>query len=122
MTTYIALFNLTDTGIKAAKDSPRRLDVAKKLLADMGGEMKQFYMVWASSTLSESARRRTTPRPAARGPRLRAHENAEGVPGDRLPAKSSARSAEPRRLLTAMSGPVEHMSDVILRLVKLEAC
>jgi uncharacterized protein with GYD domain len=32
-------------GIKAAKDSPRRLDAAKKLLADMGGEMKQFYMV-----------------------------------------------------------------------------
>ena len=45
MTTYIALFNLTDAGIKAAKDSPRRLDAAKKLLADMGGEMKQFYMV-----------------------------------------------------------------------------
>jgi hypothetical protein len=45
MTTYIALFNLTDAGIKAAKDSPRRLDAAKKLLADTGGEMKQFYMV-----------------------------------------------------------------------------
>ena len=42
MTTYIALFNLTDAGIKAAKDSPRRLDAAKKLLADMGGEMKHF--------------------------------------------------------------------------------
>jgi uncharacterized protein with GYD domain len=45
MTTYIALFNLTEAGIKAAKDSPRRLDAAKKLLADKGGEMKQFYMV-----------------------------------------------------------------------------
>ena len=45
MTTYIALFSLTEAGIKAAKDSPRRLDAAKKLLADMGGEMKQFYMV-----------------------------------------------------------------------------
>ena len=45
MTTYIALFNLTDAGIKAAKESPRRLDAAKKLLADMGGEMKQFYLV-----------------------------------------------------------------------------
>jgi uncharacterized protein with GYD domain len=45
MTTYIALFKLTDAGIKAAKDSPRRLDAAKKLLSDMGGEMKQFYMV-----------------------------------------------------------------------------
>jgi uncharacterized protein with GYD domain len=29
MTTYIALFNLTDAGIKAAKESPRRLDAAK---------------------------------------------------------------------------------------------
>ena len=47
MSTYIALFRLTDAGIKAAKDSPRRLDAAKKLLADMGGEMKQFYMVMA---------------------------------------------------------------------------
>jgi uncharacterized protein with GYD domain len=36
MTTYIALFSLTDTGIKAAKNSPRRLDAAKKLLTDMG--------------------------------------------------------------------------------------
>ena len=45
MTTYIELFSLTDASIKAAKDSPRRLDAAKKLLADMGGEMKQFYMV-----------------------------------------------------------------------------
>jgi uncharacterized protein with GYD domain len=45
MTTYIALFNLTEAGIKAAKDSPRRVDAAKKLLAEMGGEMKQFYMV-----------------------------------------------------------------------------
>ena len=45
MTTYIVLFSLTDASIKAAKDSPRRLDAAKKLLADMGGEMKQFYMV-----------------------------------------------------------------------------
>jgi uncharacterized protein with GYD domain len=44
MTTYIALFSLTDAGIEAAKDSPRRLDAAKKLLADMG-EMKQFYLV-----------------------------------------------------------------------------
>jgi len=42
MTTYITLISLTDAGIKAAKDSPRRVDAAKKLLADMGGEMKQL--------------------------------------------------------------------------------
>ena len=42
MTIYIALFNMTDAGVKAAKDSPRRLDAAKTLLADMGGEMSSF--------------------------------------------------------------------------------
>lgn len=41
----LAALSLTDAGLKAAKDSPRRLDAAKKLLTDMGGEMKQFYMV-----------------------------------------------------------------------------
>ena len=56
MTTYIALFNLTDAGIKAAKDSLRRLDAAKKLLAEMGGEMKRFYLVMGEFDLSESAR------------------------------------------------------------------
>ena len=30
MTIYIALFNLTEVGIKAAKDSPRRLDAANE--------------------------------------------------------------------------------------------
>jgi uncharacterized protein with GYD domain len=30
MTTYIAFFSLTDAGMKAAKDSPRRLDAATK--------------------------------------------------------------------------------------------
>jgi hypothetical protein len=90
MTTYIALFNLTDAGIKAAKDSPRRLDAAKKLLADMGGEMKQFYMVMGEFDFvglceaTDDAGHGPL-RPAARGPRLRAHENAEGVSGDRLP-------------------------------------
>ena len=89
MTTYIALFNLTEAGIKAAKDLPRRLDAAKKLLADMGGEMKQFYMVMGEFDfvgIRGTGRRRHGPfRTAARGPRLRAHEDAEGVPGDRLP-------------------------------------
>src|ERR1700723_708563 len=41
----LAALSLTDAGVKAAKDSPRRLDAAKKLLTDMGGEMKHFYMV-----------------------------------------------------------------------------
>jgi uncharacterized protein with GYD domain len=45
MTTYIALFNLTDAGIKAAKDSPRRLDAAKKLLADSSSAQARHRLV-----------------------------------------------------------------------------
>jgi uncharacterized protein with GYD domain len=69
MTTYIALFNLTDAGIKAATDSPRRLDAEKKLLADMGGKMKQFYMVMGDCDFLGICEAR---------PWLRAHEDLEG--------------------------------------------
>ncbi|MDI7860939.1 GYD domain-containing protein [Rhizobiaceae bacterium n13] len=44
MTTYIVLINWTEQGIKNVRDSPRRLDAAKKLLSDMGGSFKQFYL------------------------------------------------------------------------------
>lgn len=44
MATYIILINYTDQGIRNVKDSPKRLDAAKKLLKGMGGEFKQFYL------------------------------------------------------------------------------
>jgi uncharacterized protein with GYD domain len=44
MTTYIMLANLTDMGTKSIKDSPRRLDTAKRLLREMGGEFKSFFL------------------------------------------------------------------------------
>lgn len=44
MPTYIILANYTETGIRHIKDSPKRLDQAKALLKDMGGEMKSFFM------------------------------------------------------------------------------
>lgn len=44
MTTYIMLVNWTETGIRNVKESPQRLDAAKKLLKDMGGDMKSFYL------------------------------------------------------------------------------
>ncbi|MGH7206023.1 MAG: GYD domain-containing protein [Nitrospiraceae bacterium] len=44
MPTYISLLNWTDQGIKTVKDSPKRLDAAKKSLKDMGAELKTFYM------------------------------------------------------------------------------
>jgi uncharacterized protein with GYD domain len=42
--TYVMLANWTDQGAQKVKDSPRRLDSAKKALFDMGGEFKAFYM------------------------------------------------------------------------------
>ena len=44
MPTYIALVDYSDQGIRNIKDSPKRLDAAKKMLKDMGGEVKQFYL------------------------------------------------------------------------------
>lgn len=44
MTNYIMLGNFTDAGAKTVTDSTRRLDAAKKLLRDMGGEFKAFFL------------------------------------------------------------------------------
>jgi uncharacterized protein with GYD domain len=42
--TYISLMNYTDHGIQAVRQSPRRLDAAKKTLEDMGGTFREFFM------------------------------------------------------------------------------
>lgn len=44
MTTYIVLINWTDQGVRTVRDSSKRLDAAKKLLGDMGGSFKQFFL------------------------------------------------------------------------------
>ncbi len=44
MSIYIMLANWTDQGARNIKDSPRRLDAAKKALEDVGGEFKSFFM------------------------------------------------------------------------------
>jgi uncharacterized protein with GYD domain len=44
LTTYIVLINWTERGIQEVKKSPQRLDAAKKMLKDMGGEIKSVYM------------------------------------------------------------------------------
>lgn len=44
MTTYIMLANWTEQGARHLRDSPTRLDAAKKALGDMGGEFKAFFM------------------------------------------------------------------------------
>jgi uncharacterized protein with GYD domain len=45
MPTYISLINLTQEGIKNVKESPDRLDAAKKAFQAFGGELKEFYLV-----------------------------------------------------------------------------
>ena len=44
MTTYVMLATWTEQGINHVKDAPRRLDAAKQLLKDMGGEFRAFFM------------------------------------------------------------------------------
>ncbi|MFD1329613.1 GYD domain-containing protein [Mycoplana ramosa] len=44
MTMYIVLLNWTEQGIKNVRESPKRLDAAKKALGDMGGSFKEFYL------------------------------------------------------------------------------
>ncbi|MFQ6017716.1 MAG: GYD domain-containing protein [Kiloniellaceae bacterium] len=44
MATYIVLLNYTEQGIKNIKDSPNRLDAAKELARQLGGELKDFYL------------------------------------------------------------------------------
>jgi uncharacterized protein with GYD domain len=44
MTTYIVLVNWTDQGVRQVKESPKRLDAAKKLLNNMGGDFKSVFL------------------------------------------------------------------------------
>lgn len=44
MPTYIALANWTDRGAQQVKDSPSRVDLARKALTEMGGEFRTLYM------------------------------------------------------------------------------
>jgi len=45
MPTYISLLRYTEEGAKNIKESPARLDAAKKLFQSMGAELKQWYLV-----------------------------------------------------------------------------
>ena len=44
MPTYIALGDWTDQGARAVRDSPRRLDEAKRRLEEMDGRFVAFWM------------------------------------------------------------------------------
>ncbi len=45
MSTYITLIHYTPQGIQNIKDSPARLDAAKKAFQAMGAELRQWYLV-----------------------------------------------------------------------------
>jgi uncharacterized protein with GYD domain len=44
MPTYIIQSQWTDQGIRSVKESARRLELGKRKLKEMGGEIKAFYM------------------------------------------------------------------------------
>ena len=44
MATYLIQAQWTDQGIRSVKESAKRLDLGKKKLKEMGGEMKAFYL------------------------------------------------------------------------------
>ncbi len=44
MPTYVMLANWTDQGMRAIDDGPRRVDMARKSLEDMGGRFLSVYM------------------------------------------------------------------------------
>ena len=44
MPTYVMLANWTDQGARQVKESPKRVETAKKALIEMGGEFKSLYM------------------------------------------------------------------------------
>ncbi|BDG05100.1 GYD domain-containing protein [Anaeromyxobacter oryzae] len=44
MATYVSLIRYTDQGIRNVKESPARLDAAKKAFQGAGGELKQFFL------------------------------------------------------------------------------
>ena len=51
MAMYLMLLNWTDQGIRNVKESPKRMDAAKKLAKDLGGEIKTVFMTQGSFDL-----------------------------------------------------------------------
>jgi len=44
MPTYVTLIRYTQKGVENMKESPARLDAAKELFKQMGGELKSYYL------------------------------------------------------------------------------
>lgn len=48
MATYLMLFSFTQQGIEDIKESPARVEAAKKIVSQMGGEVQHFYAILGS--------------------------------------------------------------------------
>jgi GYD domain len=59
--TYIAFGDWTDQGVRAVRESPGRLDAAKRQLEEMGGRFVAFWMTMGGHDMCSSTRPRTTP-------------------------------------------------------------
>ncbi len=46
MNTYVVLLRYTHQGVQNIKDSPARLDAAKKTFASMGANLKEWYLLF----------------------------------------------------------------------------
>jgi uncharacterized protein with GYD domain len=46
MKTYITLLSYTEQGISTIESSPDRVEAAKELVEEMGGEFKDFYLTF----------------------------------------------------------------------------
>jgi uncharacterized protein with GYD domain len=51
MATYVILLQWTDQGMRKVKESPSRLDQAKRALEEMGGRFVSFYMTMGAYDL-----------------------------------------------------------------------
>ncbi len=45
MPTYVSLLQFTQQGMAAIKESPKRVDAARKAFEQAGGKLKDFYLV-----------------------------------------------------------------------------
>lgn len=49
MATYLMLFSFTQQGIEKIKDCPARVEMAKKIIRQAGGEVQAFYAILGST-------------------------------------------------------------------------
>ncbi|WP_306059399.1 GYD domain-containing protein [Natronococcus wangiae] len=56
MPTYVTLWQLTQQGAQTVRESPERVDRIEDMFAEMGGELREFYMLmgrYDTITISE---------------------------------------------------------------------